>query len=166
MAAAATASSRGAAAEMTKPSIDLAEELARLCAATIFELRGAGGLRALRASDSTTTGRLPRVYAIEQRRPARGQPRVRSLQDKEKMARSIDPRRKTSREVQRQNETVPTGWSSNLLSASFLFMQRSTTHSMFNAIWSAVRRIDSFELPRINLGVRRQLRLHKLGHWG
>jgi hypothetical protein len=33
------------------------------------------------------------------------------LQDKKKMARSIDPRRKTSREVQRQNETVPTGWS-------------------------------------------------------
>src|SRR5262249_18928584 len=52
-----------------------------------------------------------RVYALEQRRAARGQPEVRSLQDKEKMARSIDPRRKTSREVQRQNETVPSGWS-------------------------------------------------------
>src|SRR5262245_49017829 len=52
-----------------------------------------------------------RVYALEQRRAARGQPEVWSLQDKEKMARSIDPRRKTSREVQRQNETVPTGWS-------------------------------------------------------
>jgi hypothetical protein len=37
---AATTSRRGAAAEMTKPSINLAEELARLSAATIFELRG------------------------------------------------------------------------------------------------------------------------------
>ena len=39
MASAATASSRGAAAEMAKASIDLAETLARLSAATIFELR-------------------------------------------------------------------------------------------------------------------------------
>jgi Protein of unknown function (DUF2924) len=37
---AATTSSRGAAADMAKASIDLAETLARLCAATIFELRG------------------------------------------------------------------------------------------------------------------------------
>jgi len=37
---AATTSRRGAAADMTKPSINLAEELARLSAATIFELRG------------------------------------------------------------------------------------------------------------------------------
>jgi hypothetical protein len=37
---AATASRRGAAADMEKPSINLAEELARLSAATIFELRG------------------------------------------------------------------------------------------------------------------------------
>ena len=36
---AATTSRSGAAAEMTKPSINLAEELARLSAATIFELR-------------------------------------------------------------------------------------------------------------------------------
>ena len=41
----------------------------------------------------------------------------------------------------------------NLLSASCLFMRRSTTHSMFNGIWSAVRRIDGFEPPRINVGV-------------
>ena len=41
---------------------------------------------------------------------------------------------------------------------SFLFMRRSTTHSMFNGIWSAVRRIRGFQPPRINLGVRRPLR--------
>jgi hypothetical protein len=40
MGSAATASSRGAAADMAKASIKLAEELARLSAATIFELRG------------------------------------------------------------------------------------------------------------------------------
>ena len=37
---AATASRGGAAADMTKLSIDVAETLARLSAATIFELRG------------------------------------------------------------------------------------------------------------------------------
>jgi Protein of unknown function (DUF2924) len=37
---AATTSRSGAAADMEKPSINLAEELARLSAATIFELRG------------------------------------------------------------------------------------------------------------------------------
>ncbi len=40
MVSAVTASSRGAAADMAKTSIDLAETLARLSAATIFELRG------------------------------------------------------------------------------------------------------------------------------
>jgi Protein of unknown function (DUF2924) len=35
-----TASRRAVAADMTKPSIDIAEELARLSTATIFELRG------------------------------------------------------------------------------------------------------------------------------
>jgi hypothetical protein len=37
---AATASRRGAVADMTKPSLDMAETLARLSASTIFELRG------------------------------------------------------------------------------------------------------------------------------
>jgi len=40
MASAATTSSRGAAADMEKAAISLAETLARLAAATIFELRG------------------------------------------------------------------------------------------------------------------------------
>src|ERR1700758_3695600 len=40
MASAATTSRRGAAADVAKASIDLAETLARLSAATIFELRG------------------------------------------------------------------------------------------------------------------------------
>src|SRR5436309_14518498 len=40
MASAATTSSRGAAAEMTKAAIAVAETLARLSAATIFDLRG------------------------------------------------------------------------------------------------------------------------------
>jgi hypothetical protein len=40
MASAVTASRRAAVAEMTKPSVDLPGTLARLSAATIFELRG------------------------------------------------------------------------------------------------------------------------------
>jgi hypothetical protein len=40
MAFAATASKRGAHADMDKPAIDVAKELARLSALTIFELRG------------------------------------------------------------------------------------------------------------------------------
>ena len=40
MAFAATASKRGARADMDKPAIDVARELARLSALTIFELRG------------------------------------------------------------------------------------------------------------------------------
>jgi Protein of unknown function (DUF2924) len=40
MAFAATASKRGARADMDKPAIDVAKELARLSALTIFELRG------------------------------------------------------------------------------------------------------------------------------
>ena len=40
MAFAATASKRGARADMDKPAINVAKELARLSALTIFELRG------------------------------------------------------------------------------------------------------------------------------
>jgi hypothetical protein len=57
-----------------------------------------------------------------------------------------------------KNERCKASSQPNLLSASFLFMPRSITHSMFNGIWSAERRIDGFELPRINVGVRRPLR--------
>src|SRR6202045_1953944 len=42
MAFAATASKRGARADMDKPAINVAKELARLSALTIFELRGEG----------------------------------------------------------------------------------------------------------------------------
>src|SRR5262249_57233914 len=65
-----------------------------------------------------------------------------------------------------ENERCRASNRPNLLSASFLFMRRSTTHSMFNGIWSAVRRIGGFEPPRINVGVRRQPREDKSGHRG
>jgi transposase-like protein len=64
-------------------------------------------------------------------------------------------RTRTSR-FEDENERCRASNQPNLLSASFRFMRRSTTHSMFNGIWSAAQHIDSFEPPRTNVGMRRQ----------
>jgi hypothetical protein len=67
-------------------------------------------------------------------------------------------RRTRTSQFEDANERCKASNRTNLLSVSFLFMRQSTTHSMFNGIWSAVRRIGGFEPLRINLGMRRQLR--------
>src|SRR6516165_7291732 len=72
-------------------------------------------------------------------------------------------RRTRISQLEDANERCKASNRPNLLSASFLFMRRSTTHSMFNGIWSADRRIDGFEPLRINLGAMQQRRQHKSG---
>src|SRR5215831_10480139 len=78
---------------------------------------------------------------------------------------TIAPRTRIN-QFEDENERCRASNQPNLCSASFPSMLRSTTHSTFNGIWSAVQRIDGFEPPRINPGTTRQLLQHKSAIFG
>src|SRR5262245_33898812 len=61
-----------------------------------------------------------------------------------------------------ENERCKASNRRNLLSASSLFMRRSTIRSTFNGICLAGRRIDGFEPLHTNPGAMQQLQQHKL----